>query len=112
MSEQHAATLAMLADLKRRMADDPSTAGADALQIEALEAGAAALRRSLWQPIASAPQDGAWFLGGWHHRRYGWCWDRCRWADDAEHKDGGYFYGGSGGIPTHWLKLPPPPEAP
>jgi hypothetical protein len=56
-----------------------------------------------WQPIETGPRDGSRFLGGYHHRIYGWLWDGAR-----HYSETGYILD-SGGTPTHWQPLPLPP---
>jgi len=50
-----------------------------------------------WQPIATAPKDGSWFLG---------------WNADCGHivyRDGPGLIAGEDPEPTHWMPLPVPP---
>jgi hypothetical protein len=50
-----------------------------------------------WQPIATCPQDGSWFLG---------------WNDDCGcfvWRDGPGLITGEDPAPTHWMPLPDPP---
>jgi hypothetical protein len=59
---------------------------------------------SEWQPIETAPKDGTEFLAfqpGWE-LDFAW-WDQARgmWMDRH----------GDQTVPTHWIPLPPPPEA-
>lgn len=71
---------------------------------------------SKWQPIETAPRDGrqvllsgswdgrAWVWQGWfdHEDERGWFAAGSHWTD---------AYDGSLEHPTHWMPLPPPPEA-
>ena len=74
------------------------------------EQAEAALAQQYWQPIETAPKDGAPFIGGQYHRIYGWLWGRVRWYwyDDKNTKGGGYFTGDV--QPTHWHILPAAPR--
>lgn len=60
--------------------------------------------------MKSAPRDGSRFVAGSHHRDYGWLWSDCRYFEDENHPDGGYFVLSGGGRATHWFRLPPPPK--
>jgi hypothetical protein len=66
---------------------------------------------SAWQPIETAPRDGAWFLGYWPEAGVlparitptqweEWTADGARFVDIADH----LFE-----QPTHWMPLPEPP---
>lgn len=81
-----------------------------------------------WQPIETAPKDGAWVLLSGGKITYHWDGDTppCMVVGQFTHElngrilteghwqfawyDGGYFgiYEG----PTHWMPLPDPPEIP
>lgn len=105
--EHHAEVLSMLADLRRRM-PDAASAGSDAVQIDALEAGAAALRHG-WQDIAAHRGDTAPVLLGWPSRL----------ARDGFQRQVGQWNGGHWVVanyqrvePTHFMPILPPPEAP
>lgn len=79
---------------------------------DASKAGAAALATLLaaaWQPIATAPKDGTWFVAVQSGSRFPCSWEV---EDDGEgtRKEGWYdFFGGSFEEPTHWWPLPTPP---
>ncbi len=73
-----------------------------------------------WQPIETAPRDGAWFLGYFPTQRVHAI--PCHWSSDLRTgHEGEHFYGmfGVGELygddfmlwPTHWMPLPhlPPP---
>jgi len=63
-----------------------------------------------WQPISTAPKDGAWYLVG--------CWVQCledsvlEWSAWAEPLDGSEVGcdGRYGDPATHWMPLPAPPR--
>ncbi len=55
-----------------------------------------------WLPIANAPTDQRYILGGWWYNDQMWVWGRCEW-------DGGWFCR-DGGKPTHYFPLPAPPS--
>jgi hypothetical protein len=52
-----------------------------------------------WQPIATCPQDGSWFLG-WNEDCGCFVW-----------RDGPGLITGEDPAPTHWMPLPAPPTA-
>ena len=76
------------------------------VRISVLEA---ASKPSEWQPIETAPRDGAWFIAvatakGWGATRIV-CY---RYPDDRlpTHGEGNVWPS----APTHWMPLPKPPE--
>lgn len=62
---------------------------------------------SLWQPIASAPQDGTHILGGWRET-----WPKNPHAEAVYFDEGSWWYSydgdGPARPPTHWQPLPEP----
>ena len=64
-----------------------------------------------WQPIETAPKDGTQFVGGCWQELYGWTWNKCRFYDEDKHGiREPYVVMDGGGLPTHWISLPPPPS--
>lgn len=68
-----------------------------------------------WQPIASAPKDGSWFLGyrpdlEAHQTIEVWHWDPDADTDDVP----GFWVNVTDSnldeYPTHWAPLPEPPS--
>lgn len=69
---------------------------------------------SEWQPISTAPKDGAWFLAGWwdtdEHQEPLFVSTTCQWLDfDCIFQNWG-ANGWIDGVPTHWQALPKPPK--
>ena len=65
-----------------------------------------------WQPIATAPKDGTRFVGGCHHKIYGWIWASCQfYQDDKYGMREPYAVMDGGGEPTYWMPIPAPPSA-
>lgn len=75
--------------------------------------------RQQWRPIATAPKDGTEFQA-WMHNAYlptGWWEPRCRFNDfgafqvwqRVDYDDDGFD--AVHATPTHWMPLPPAPEA-
>lgn len=67
-----------------------------------------------WQPIETAPRDGTWFLGFMERQTLEdtirvWAWMPWKGCDTP------MFYDAADTIedeqPTHWMPLPPAPEA-
>lgn len=58
-----------------------------------------------WQPIETAPKDGTEILGAWYYG--GWSYQPMIWRNGWVKK----FDAMSLLNPSHWMPLPPPPEA-
>ncbi|MCW2405087.1 hypothetical protein M2336_001716 [Sphingobium sp. B1D7B] len=61
-----------------------------------------------WQPISSAPKDGAEFVAHDCETRTSHVtfWTGYCWHDPDNH----YYSEAPEFVPTHWLPLPPPPK--
>lgn len=86
-----------LKSLQRYVENQHTMALARNKRIEQLEAAPPA---EGWQPIATAPKDGSWFLG-WNRDCGCFIW-----------RDGPSLITGEDPQPTHWMPLPAPPRAP
>ncbi len=66
-----------------------------------------------WQPIETAPRDGATVLGYFADRKSGVMFDLIRWMEAGEnsdwHYDGTYHHAPGHPQPTHWMVIPDPP---
>jgi hypothetical protein len=57
-----------------------------------------------WLQIETAPIGSQRILGGWYYNSKLWVWGQCEYE--------GGWYCRNGGVPTHWMPLPAPPNSP
>lgn len=60
-----------------------------------------------WQPIDTAPKDGAKFWA--YEKREDFCFYECWWQEDSPHWEGWQCHWDSEADPTHWMPLPAAP---